>query len=428
MRKSFIIMRSEFMRRVTQKSFIITTLLGPLLLVGFFAVIITVSTFAVDRDSRTAAIVDETGVLLERILAQNQGDHTLVGADSASAASDVLRGRIDGYVYLPEGMIRNPDHQPQFFSAGGGFALEGYLRVRIERALEDFLLDEQGVSDDVRAIMDRSVRVNSVQLTDEGEEAGSSRSYGVLGGLMGMLMYMSMLIYSTVVMHGTLEEKGSRVVEVMVSSVRPFELLLGKVLGIGAMGMVQMALWALLIMASLLFAGPVLSLFMDPAAYGLPETASTSELMEASGIALPVISPIVFVWFVLFFLFGYLLYSGMFATVGTLVENPQDSQGLVLPVMMPLIISIVFLSPVLTNPDSTFAVVLSMIPLTSPVPMVVRLAVTDVPLYEVLASFSLLVLGFLGSIWLSARVFRTSILMYGKKATFRDLVRYFRYS
>ena len=430
MHKSLIIMRSEFMRRVSSKTFIITTLLAPLLIaavIGIFGFIVIVSVDTVESDSRTIGIVDDTGVLLERILERDSGDHELVRVDAGSARSDVMSGRYDGYVRLPAGLLDGSE-RPEFFTSGGGFSIEAYLGRRIERALEDYLLDERNVPDDVREIMNRRVSVESVKLTGEGEEAGSTFAYGAVGGFMGILMYMTMLIYGSLVMYAAIEDKSSRVVEIIVSSARPFDLLMGKVLGIGAMGLVQIATWALMILAVLLAAGALVGVFVDPAAYELPPAASSQELLAAADIQIPSISPAVFVWFILYFVGGFILYAGLFAAVGVLVESPQEAQPFLLPVMMPLVLTIAFIMPVTNSPDSTLALVLSLIPLTSPVPMVIRMAVSDVPFWQVLLSYSLLVGGFLGSIWLSARIFRTGMLMYGKKASLKDLVRWFRYS
>ncbi len=428
MHKSLIILRSEFMRRVSSKTFIITTLLGPLLVVVFFGIIIFISVAALESDSWTIGIVDETGVLFDRILERGAGDHELVRVDAGSARADVMAGRYDGYVRLPAGLIDGSERPEFFTSGGGGFSIEAYLGRRIERALEDYLLDERNVPADVRAIMNRSVYVESVKLSDEGEEAGSTAAYGAIGGVMGFLMYMTTLIYGSLVMYAAIEDKSSRVVEIIISSARPFDLLMGKVLGIGAMGLVQMAAWASMFVVALLAAGPLVGAFMDPAAYDLPANVSNQELLAAADIPLPSISPTIFIWFILYFAGAFILYAGLFAAVGVMVESPQEAQPLLLPIMMPLVLSIVFISPVLQSPNSALAVVLSLVPLTSSVPMIIRLAITDVPFWQVLLSFALLVGGFLASIWLSARIFRTGMLMYGKKASLKDVVRWFRYA
>ena len=426
MSKALIILKSEFMRRVRFKGFLITTFLGPVILIALFVVIAFVSARAMDGDARTIAVVDETGVLLQRILASSSADNTFVEADSARA--DVLRGRYDGYLLLPRGLLTDEDRPSYFALEGGGFSLESALENRIERALEEHRMEERNGSPEVLEILNTHVSLQSVKLPAEGEEAGRSYVYGALGGVMGFLIYITMLVYGSVVMYGVIEEKSTRVVEVINSSARPIDLLMGKVLGIGAMGLVQMSLWALLLLAGITISGAIVGMFLDPAALNLSEAATQPELLAAAGITMPSVSIDVFIWFVLYFLGGYLLYASLFAAVGAMVEQQQDTQGLVLPVMLPIILSIVFISPVLESPHSTLAVVLSMIPFTAPVLMVVRLAVTELSLWEVLLSFGLLTGGFLGAIWVSSRIHRAGILMYGKKATFRDLFRWFRYA
>jgi len=430
-RKSLVVMQSEFMRRVTSKTFILTTLLGPALLIAFFAVIVMISISAVEdtsqeNESHRIAIVDETGVLNTRILNQDAGDHVLVTADLSSAREGVLDGRFDAYVRIPPEVISGTTQPVLYSQEGSGLGVRGTLGSIIERALEDHLLAERNVSADVRSILYRAVWLDTVRLTDEGEEAGAPEGYAIIGGVLGMVMYMTMLIYGSLILYGTLEERTTRVVEIIVSSVRPFDLLMGKVLGIGLIGFVQMAVWMLMFLGAMILAGPVIGLFIDPAMYDLSTTATTQEILTAANISLPHISAGLFIWFILYFIGGYLLYGGLFATVGTLVDSPQESQGLMFPLLMPMIISIIFLSPVIVNPHSGLALGLSLFPLTSPVPMIVRLSVTDVPFWQILLSYGLLVLSFMGSIWVSARIYRASILMYGKKPSLRVIASYLR--
>lgn len=435
-RKSLVVMQNEFMRRVTSKTFILTTLLGPALLIVFFAVIIMISISAVEdsfdeysseeTSSLRIAVVDETGVLNARILSQDTGDHVLVTADLNAAHEGVLDGLFDAYVRIPPELISGT-RQPMLYSQeGSGRGVRGTLGGIIERALEDHLLADRNVSADVRSILDRVVWLDMVRLTDEGEEAGAPEGYVIIGGALGMIMYITMLIYGSLILYGTLEERTTRVVEIIVSSVRPFDLLMGKVLGIGLIGFVQMAVWMLMFLGAMILAGPIIGLFIDPAVYDLPATATSQEILAATNISLPQISVGLLVWFILYFIGGYLLYGGLFATVGTLVDSPQESQSLMVPLLMPMIISIIFLSPVMMNPDSGLALGLSIFPLTSPVPMIVRMSVMDVPFWQLLLSYGLLVLSFIGSIWVSARIYRASILMYGKKPSLRVIASYLR--
>lgn len=430
-RKSLVVMQNEFMQRVTSKTFILTTLLGPALLIGFIVIIIMMTISAVEdspgkNSSLRIAIADETGVLNALILNQDTGDHVLVTADLNSAHEGVLDGLFDAYVRIPPEVISG-SRQPMLYSQeGSGLGVRGTLGSIIEKALEDYLLADRNVSADVRSILDRVIWLDMVRLTNEGEEAGTSEGYAIIGGVLGMVMYLTMLVYGSLILHGTLEERTTRVVEIIVSSVRPFDLLMGKVLGIGLIGFVQMAVWTLMFLGAMILAGPIVGLFIDPAIYDLPGAATNQEILAAANISLPHISVGLFIWFILYFIGGYLLYGGLFATVGTLVDSPQDSQSLMLPLLMPMIISIIFLSPVIMNPNSGLALGLSLFPLTSPVPMIVRLSITDVPFWQLLLSYGLLVLSLIGTIWVSARIYRASILMYGKKPSLRVIASYLR--
>jgi ABC-2 type transport system permease protein len=244
------------------------------------------------------------------------------------------------------------------------------------------------------------------------------------GYLMGFIIYMSVFIYGAMVMHGVMEEKTSRVVEIMASSVRPFDLLMGKVLGIGAMGLFQMILWGILLIAGAFVIGGVAGIFIDPAT--LTADVPGAEVPDIPGLGTFSIPWTIVFWFFLFFLGGYLLYASLFASVGAAVEQSQDAQSLMFPVTIPIIIPILFISYVIEEPNAPLSVGLSLVPFFSPILMMVRLGAANVPLYEVIASFVLLIAGFLVAIWMSARIYRIGILMYGKKASFRDLARWVR--
>jgi ABC-2 type transport system permease protein len=253
-------------------------------------------------------------------------------------------------------------------------------------------------------------------------------AYSIVGYIMGFIIYVTMFIYGAIVMQGVMEEKSSRVVEIMVSSVRPFQLLMGKVLGIGAMGLVQMTLWSVLVVAGLAVAGSVAALFIDPTQLNVPMDATQQELLEAASFSLPQIAPSIFVWFLLYFLGGYLLYASLFAAIGSAVEQQQDAQGLMYPVSLLIIVPLIFMSFMLESPHSTLSVVLSMVPFFSPILMVVRIAVTEVPFWQSGGAFLLLAATFVGAVWVSARIYRVGILMYGKKPNLRDLVRWVGYA
>ncbi len=430
MNKTFIVAKNEFIKRVKTRWFVFTTLLGPIVLVAFFAVVGIVSVSAIEGGESTIVVLDKTDRIGSQ-LNDPDGDITFVAsnADEATLRQQVLNGEYSGYLVLPAGLVDGQGAARYYSTEGGGvssFNLD--LRNVIRGAVRTLRLQDQNVSTEVFEIINASVPLETVKLSDEGEEQGSSAAYAVVGGIMGFLIYISMIVYGSVVMQGVIQEKTNRVVEIIVSSVRPFQLLMGKVLGIGAMGLVQMTFWAGLIAAGTMGSGAIISLFVDPANMDLPDTATQAEILDAVGFQVPDLGPEVFVFFVIYFLLGYLLFSTLFAGIGSAVEQQQDAQSLMLPVMMPIIVSIIFLQAVIEAPNSGLSVALSLIPFTSPIPMVVRVAMIDVPLWQLVLSLSLLAGTFVGAVWVSSRIYRVGILSYGKKPSIREIMRWMRYA
>ncbi len=429
MNKTWIVARSEYLRRVRSKGFVLTTLLLPLAIVVFLVVIILLAASAFEEDeTRTIAVVDRTGVLEEALVAASDEAIRFVPAAETEAAlrEAVIAGTYDGYLVLPADVIEG-DGQVAYYSAeGGGSIFENRLDRRIERVVEEERMRRRNIDPELIREVSSNVPLRMVKLTEQGEEAGSTGVFAALGFGMGFLIFMMMVIYGSVVMQGVIDEKSSRVVEVIVSSVRPFELMLGKVLGIGAMGLTQMVVWSALILAGSMASGAVVSLFLDPAQLNLPDSASTEEILQAANITIPTFPPELFVWFILYFLLGYLLYASLYAAVGSLVESQQDAQGFLLPLLLPIIVAMYTLVPQVESPNSTLSLVLSMIPLTSPISAVVRMAVTDVPWWQTLASLAILAATFLGVVWLAGRVYRVGILMYGKKPSPREVLHWLR--
>jgi len=428
--KIFVVAKNEFMKRVKTRWFVFTTLLGPIVMVAFFTIIGIVTAKSLQTTEKTIAVVDQTERLASDVV-DTSGTFTfqLSSEPEDSLKASVLAGDLSGYLILPQGIIEGEAAARYYSTEGGGISnFSGDLRAVVRDAVRLRRLEDQAVDKDVFDIINANVSLDSIQLSDEGEEQGSTAAYAIVGGIMGFLIYITMLVYGSVVMQGVIEEKTSRVVEVIVSSVRPFQLLMGKVLGIGAMGLVQMSFWAGLIAAGTMFSGAIVSMIINPADLNLPDTASQAEVLQAVDFTIPQLAPEVFVWFVLFFIMGYLLYATLFAGIGSSVEQQQDAQSLMLPVMMPIIVSIIFLQAVIEAPNSPLSVGLSLFPFTAPIPMVVRIAMIDVPLWQILLSFSLLVGAFLGAVWVSSRIYRIGILSYGKKPSLKELIRWMRYA
>lgn len=430
MNKILIVLKSEFLRRVRSKWFVIVTILAPIFMLALFAVPAIVGIMTARGDQRTIAVVDETDVLLPMLLAEQVDGLTFVDAATLvdSVRGAVLSGRYDGYLHLPASLAAGEGNATYYSATGGGLTLEPRLEHLLDRIVEQHRLAMSQAPPEVLQIIRTNVPVRMVKLTEEGEAADSAGFSTVVGYLMGFIIYIAMFIYGAYVMHGVLEEKQSRVVEIVISTVRPFQLLMGKVLGIGLMGLVQMALWSIFFLVLSFFAGSILALFLNPADLSLPADASRDALLQAADLQLPSLSPVLFVWFLLFFLGGYLLYASLFAAIGSAVEQQQDAQGLMAPVSMLIIVPLLVMGYILQNPNALPAMLLSFFPFFSPILMTVRIAVTDVPLWEILLALGLLVATFVGTIWISGRIYRVGILMYGKKPTLRDLARWVRYA
>lgn len=428
MHKIWTILRSEYWRRVRSKTFILVTLLAP------FGILILMlapgALFYVSQSSAThVAVVDETGVLADR-LQQTSSDKFLFTPTAApldSVRSAVRAGVYDGYLTLPDSLLDGKGRAIYYSTGGGGLATRAELQTVVNETVRQQRLTAQNAPPEVMQILDAKVSFATRKLTEEGTAADSTIGYIAIGWIMALLIYFAVLFYGQYVMQGVIEEKSSRVVEIVVSSVRPFELMMGKVLGIGAMGLTQFIVWGVLVMAGFSFAGSLVTLFVSPQELGVPAGASQEAILQAADISIPTVSPALIIWFALFFLGGYLLYASLFAAVGSAVEQQQDAQSLVFPITLPLIIPIVFIYFLIESPDAPVSVLMSMVPFFSPVLMVTRAAITSVPFWQIGLSFALLVGTFVGAIWVSSRIYRVGILMYGKKPSLRELIRWATY-
>jgi ABC-2 type transport system permease protein len=427
--KIWLILRSEFWRRVRSTAFLLATLLVPVGFVVLGAAPALFGYLAGETADRTVAVVDRTGRLADSLTAGGDDQLTFrrVDAPEDSVRAAVRSGQYDGYLLLPASLLDGTGEATYVSPEGGGLTLRTQLDRAVNRVVRTRRLEAAGASDAVRSIVGSNVPLATRKLSEEGTTADSSLAYTAIGYAMAFIIYLAVLFYGQFVMQGVIEEKSTRVVEVIVSSVRPFELLMGKVLGIGAMGLVQMGTWFVLVAGGSLAVGPLLVLFFDPADLGAPAGASAAAMTEAAGVSIPTIPLDLVVWFLLFFLGGFLLYASLFAAVGSTVEQQQDAQSLLIPVMMPLILPILFLVYVLEAPNAVASVVLSMVPFFSPILMVLRAAVTTVPVWEIALSFGLLVLTFLGTIWLAGRIYRVGILSYGKTPGFREIAKWVTY-
>jgi ABC-2 type transport system permease protein len=428
-----VIFKSEFIRRFTSKSYILTTLLMPFGIAAFIALITFISLSAMSDGSSRLAIIDESGQLGASLEALGSDRVTPVLIPSSSEAiamtqDSVRAGVYAGVVVLPDSLIEGKGEALLYTIEGtsGNSGLSGWIRTHVSDLIIRYRLAEINLGEEVLTIVENRVGVESFKLADVGVADDDSGYFVVLGFLMAFLIYMAILLYGSFVMQAVVEEKSTRIVEIIISSARPFDLLMGKVLGVGMTGLVQMGAWALMLSGIMIYGGTIAALFIDPSTLNLPETATSAEVMAAADIPIPQLDPMIFAAFVLFFLMGYLMYASLFAAVGSAVENVQDAQSLTIPLMLPIILAMAVLTPVIESPDSTLATIMSHFPLTSPIIMMVRISITDIPIWEVGLSLAILLGSFLGAIWFSGRIYRVGVLSYGKKPSLAELIRWAR--
>jgi ABC-2 type transport system permease protein len=438
MNKIFIIIKREYLTRVRNKTFLLSTFLLPIVMIGFIGGSAYLGAKSLKQYS--IAVKDETG------LYKNKMDSSAAAAfaypDNITLSDYKSRG-YEGLLIVYSANKSTPDSVRLYSEKELGLATDGAVRKQLQKINEEKLLLEKGVS---RAIID------SIRTESENEELLNFRSYkvkgaelkegnkklsSIIGFISGIIIYITLFIYGASVMRGVMEEKMNRIAEVMVSSVKPFQLMLGKIIGIAAVGLTQLLLWIALIMILSSVLGSVVSPEMienaQKANEALPSSANDNTMLLKMAEGMGVVSTgvnwfMVIGLFLFYFLGGYLFYAALFAAVGSVVnEDPQEAQALMLPITMPIIFGFIMLTSTIDNPSGPLAFWGSVIPFTSPIVMMARVAggvPENVPYWQLLLSMVLLIGGFLFTTWLSAKIYRTGILMYGKKASWKEMLKW----
>lgn len=424
-RKLYLIFKREYTTRIRSKAFIISTILAPIAIMLLIAIPIVLQLMETEQ-KQVIGIQDQVGTVFPRLYEVNPDRYEpLPPVSIDSLRSLVLSRKIDGYIIISEELIANQREAELFYSGTGGISLVSEIRSDLRTALQNERLDRAEVGTVVKEILAQRTGFRARKVTPEGEEAQDTFALFMIGYVMCFIIYGAMFGYGAVIMRSVIEEKTNRIIEVITSSVKPFELLMGKVLGVGALGLTQFTIWSLSSAGLMAIAAPVAALFIKT-----PEVASNGTATPPSELPfeIPAIGAEMWISFILFFLLGYLIYSALFAAVGSAVDSESDSQQLMFPIMIPIIMPMLFLGKVASDPDSTFSVVTSLIPFFAPMLMPVRVAMTSVPLWEYFAAVGIMILTFVALIWLSSRIYRIGILMYGKKASFGEMLKWVRFN
>ena len=450
MNKILLIIRREYLSRVKKKSFIIMTLVTPLIIAGFYGLIIYFSITGADGLHDKIAVVNNNKTLTEKLVSGKNLTFTYVDNTLEELKPDLKSKKFDYVLVIPEFPIDHPAGIELFGEKQAGLALNSRVSDNVEEAIRVQKLKESGIQQETLDKLKTSVSIDNKKIADTGDIKDSSAGAStIIAFVAGIMMFMFILLYGIQVMRGVIEEKTSRIIEIMISSVKPFQLMMGKIIGIAMVGLTQFILWIIL---SVAISTVVVTAFVDKKA--VEKTMTTTNMKGPGGVTLdkkmldsdnstavsdanPMtkiqksiesleLGKIITV-FLFYFLAGYLFYSALYAAIGSAVDSETETQQFMLPVMMPLLLGYsLSLSVVVNDPGGTLAFWLSMIPFTSPIAMVVRIPY-GVPGWQLALSMGILILGFIGTVWLASKIYRVGILMYGKKASFKEMLKWFAY-
>lgn len=440
MSKISLIIRREFLTRVRKKSFILMTLLGPLLIAGLMIAVVWFG--MTENESQHILVVDDNYPAFSTIESAPDITFEFYKGELAKA-QDIFHSSEEytSILYLPENIVRSNTAR-LYFKKQPGAVTQRRIEKKVERLIEDQKLKLHNIDREIFAKVNTTFNLVPFKLKKGGleEKVDSEKAY--VGFVAGILIYIFIFMYGVQVMRGVIEEKTSRIVEVIISSVKPFELMMGKIIGVALVGLTQFILWTFLSGGIFMIAqATMFSEFYD--ASSLQNMQMTQELMNSSemqqsmnvydpNLILNRINfPLMISMFLFYFLGGYLLYSALFAAVGAAVDSEADTQQFMMPVTMPLILAYMVSLFIVKNPEGPAAFWFSIIPLTSPIVMLVRIAMGvgdgGIAVWEVALSMGLLIIGFIFTTWLAGKIYRTGILMYGKKITYKELWKWLSY-
>ena len=439
MRNIALIVMREFKERVYKKSFIITTLLMPLLL-ALVSVAPTLIMIYAKGDTKSISVIDNSGIIAERLESNDDVQFvTIPNGDLQEELKKSLESDNFGVLYIGEDVVNNPNNIQLYTNSSSSMLIEESITDQIEEIIESERLKEYNISD-LKQILDTievNISLSTFRNDKEEQTASSSAASSLIGIILGFVLYFFLVIYGSIVMQSIIEEKSSRVLEVLVSTVRPFDMMMGKILGVAAVAATQILVWGVLIMA--------ISALLVPAVMPDDILASVEAVkggadvmaMASSGVDVEMVTALASITntgyiakivglLLVFMIGGFLLYAAMYAAVGASVDNAQDAQQLTTPITIPIILAFIILTMVMNDPNSPLVVWCSMIPFTSPIVMMGRIP-SGIPTWEIALSIALLYGTFILMVWIAGKIYRVGIFMHGKKPTFKDLYKWFKY-
>ncbi len=460
MNKISLIIRREYLTRIRKKSFIIMSVLGPLIFAAYILIPMYFATLE-DKDEKTMVVIDDSKLFTEHgedgPVFVIPGTETLKFQVIEGVPIETFRETFEesgyyGILFIPNNILAS-ESSLIYSTKQTSIEISEYLERSMESEIEHLKLSQHEIEniEEILAEVETNINVRNIKWTKDGktQETNTGVIMGI-GYLGGMMIFFFIFFFGSQVMRGVIEEKVSRIIEVIVSSVKPFQLMMGKIIGVGLVGLTQFLIWTIL--SAVLITGLKAAFFpelnqspteqvvsselFDQGTLGESQGNQAAELMAGEDMdmvqdiftSLKSINAGVMIGaFLFYFIFGYLLYAAMFAVVGSMVDNETDTQQLIFPVILPLILGIYVMISAINNPDNALSFWFSIIPFTSPVVMMVRIPF-GVPWWQIALSGSLLIITFLGMTWVAGKVYRTGILMYGKKASYKEVWKWLRYN
>lgn len=445
MNKIFLIIKREYLTRVRKKSFIIMTIIGPILMAALMIVPVLISQIN-DDEFKNIAVIDSSKLFNNKIPETNLLKFEYLENTSLEQVQKTFK-ESDYYavLYIPHIISYSPSSLQLFSNKQPNLSLKLHISNAIEKELEKQKLYASGIDENILQAVKTNVSIKTFKWTDEGlEEETSTELKMAVGFILGFLIYIFIFLYGNMVMRGVIEEKTNRIVEIIVSSVKPFQLMLGKIIGVALVGLTQFLLWVILTFSIVTISQKMFfsintakinieqadNYFADSSSYIKNNEEFSPEKMDEIKDMFSTVSninfPLILTMFVFYFIGGYLLYSSLFAAIGSAVDNEADTQQFIFPLTIPLILAIVIAQNVIQNHEGAVSFWFSIIPFTSPIVMLVRIPF-GVPVWEVLLSMSLLIGTFILTTWMAGKIYRTGILMYGKKTNYKELWKWLKY-
>lgn len=440
MRNIGLIIMREFKERVYKKSFIITTLLMPLLL-ALVSVAPTLIMIFAKGETKQISVIDNSGIVADKLESNEEVSFiTLVNADLQQELKSSLEKDEFGVLYIGEDIVTNPNNIQLYTNTSSSMLIEDNIADQVEQIIKNERLKEYNL-ENLQQILDK-VEVDISLSTfrngdDEQSTASSSAASSIVGIILGFVLYFFLVIYGSIVMQSIIEEKNSRILEVLVSTVRPFDMMMGKILGVAAVAATQIIVWGLLIVTMSAFVIPALIPDDIMASVEALQAGADVTAMAASGVDTGMVTAMASIMdtgyiaqiiglLLLFMVGGFLLYAAMYAAVGASVDEAQDAQQLTTPITIPIIFAFIILTMVMNDPNSPLIVWCSMIPFTAPIVMMGRIP-SGIPTWEIVLSLVLLYATFVFMVWIAGKIYRVGIFMHGKKPSFKDLYRWMKY-